>query len=98
MSALWQPDYQYRTSSVSLPRELELRTISTLITAVSNDPTGLYDGVNTAEASVLSTLYGQLETNWLYSAIIQMSLNGTQPAWSSDGWSFVPSIFPHWII
>ena len=83
-------DYQYRTSSVTLPRFLELRTIPTLITAYSNDPTGLNDGVDTAGASVLSNLYGQLKTNWLYSAIIQMSLNGAQPAWSSDGWNFVP--------
>ncbi len=90
MSALWQEVYEYRNSSIMLQQNLELRTIPSWMTTSTNDPSGLYDGVVLADASVLSSLYGQLQTNWLYSAIIQMSLNGTEPAWSSEGWSFVP--------
>ena len=29
-------------------------------------------------------------TNWMYSAVNQASMNGTEPLWTRDGWNFVP--------
>ena len=37
-----------------------------------------------------SNFFGNLTTNWLYTAIIEGSLNGSEPLWSRDGWSFIP--------
>ncbi|KAF2845609.1 hypothetical protein T440DRAFT_493304 [Plenodomus tracheiphilus IPT5] len=37
--------------------------------------------------SVLSQAILGLETDWMYTAIIQTALNGPQPAWSKDDWS-----------
>ncbi|KAJ8120144.1 hypothetical protein ONZ43_g3074 [Nemania bipapillata] len=31
-----------------------------------------------------------MRTSWIYGAAIQTSLNGSEPPWSSGGWSFVP--------
>ena len=86
MSALWQRDYGIMQSSIKAPRQLELRKIP-FVTQGQIEPTvhgQAYQG------NVLRSLYTDLQTNWLYGASIQLSLNGTEPAWSSDGWSFVP--------
>ncbi|KAI1388600.1 uncharacterized protein F4822DRAFT_251261 [Hypoxylon trugodes] len=42
------------------------------------------------EGSALVDLYSNMRTSWIYGAAIQTSLNGTEPAWSSNGWAFVP--------
>ena len=38
----------------------------------------------------LEELFGNLTNNWMYSAVIEATLNGSEPNWSADGWSFVP--------
>jgi hypothetical protein len=49
------------------------------------------DGVDSSlEALILSNVYTDLSTNWMYTATIQLALNGLEPPWSLDGWSFVP--------
>lgn len=50
--------------------------------------TGLWAGRN--EISIIADLYTNLSTNWLYSAALELTMNGSQPPWSRDGWSFVP--------
>lgn len=40
---------------------------------------------------VLNELYMDPPKNWLAGAAIQLSLNGSQLPWASDGWSFVPT-------
>ena len=39
---------------------------------------------------MMAKVFSELQTNWLYTAVIQASLQGPEPAWSSQGWSFVP--------
>ncbi|KAK0610239.1 hypothetical protein DIS24_g12137 [Lasiodiplodia hormozganensis] len=39
---------------------------------------------------ILKNMYRDFATNWMYSATIQLTLNGSEPAWSLDGWSFLP--------
>lgn len=41
-------------------------------------------------AETLQELFGNLTNNWMYSAVIEATLNGSEPNWSADGWSFVP--------
>ena len=87
MSALWQRDYGVLRSSAEVPQQLELRQVPFLTQGQ------IYSTAHgqSYPASVLKALYTDLQSNWLYGASIQLSLNGTQPAWSSDGWSFVPT-------
>jgi hypothetical protein len=40
--------------------------------------------------TTLADLFGNLTNNWLYTGVIQATLNGSEPNWSKDGWSFVP--------
>ena len=89
MSALWQRNFGITQSSTQIPRQLELRQIPFLTTG-RIEPTvhgQAYQG------DVLRSLYTDLQTNWLYGAAIQLVLNGTEPAWSMEGWSFVPLDF-----
>ncbi|KIW24164.1 uncharacterized protein PV07_09894 [Cladophialophora immunda] len=87
MSALWQRTDGSRPGDMNLIRNLEPRTQPfEYIYLVGNamgggDPTG---------QTTLSSFYGNLSTNWLYSATMQLVYNGSEPAWSRDGWSFVP--------
>ncbi|KAL0262330.1 hypothetical protein SLS55_003776 [Diplodia seriata] len=71
----------------TVARNLELRQIPFLYTTTSGP--SIHAGPS-HQAQVLENLFGNLTTNWLYSATIQIALNGSQPAWSVDGWSFVP--------
>ena len=50
-----------------------------------------YEGNPAGEvAMMLAESLIDLEGNWLYTALLQASLQGPEPAWSRDGWSFVP--------
>lgn len=96
MSALFDPGTGVIMEQVDLVQNLELRRVP----RVSKDEERLRgygeDGYkfdrrdNTARTSMLLRAYLQSGTNWLYTAMIQTTLNGPEPPWSSDGWSFVP--------
>lgn len=49
------------------------------------------DTSNDYAGVVLSDLYTNLSAHWMYTATVQLALNGSEPAWSKDGWSFVPT-------
>lgn len=34
--------------------------------------------------------FSSLSKNYMYTSTIELSMNGTPPAWSKDGWSFIP--------
>lgn len=51
------------------------------------------DTSNDYAGVVLSDLYTNLSTRWMYTATIQLALNGSEPAWSKSGWCFVPAYF-----
>jgi hypothetical protein len=38
----------------------------------------------------MAQLHRNLTAHWMYTATNQLALNGSEPAWSKDGWSFVP--------
>lgn len=86
MSALWTKQPAHIVSYTELAQPLQMRQIPLVsIAGWPNSPhyPGPYD-------RVLSDLFNGLSTNWLYGAAIQLVLNGSQPIWSKDGWSFVP--------
>lgn len=93
MSALFQQGQGTFHQDVAINRRLELRQVP-LLFEVEEDPEAIYgwtDGdVQVTRDDVLGNLFTGLSADWMYGAIIQLVLNGSHPAWSQDGWSFVP--------
>lgn len=88
MSALFNRGPGNISQSVILNRTLEIRTIPFVFPTWQS----LYPSAsNDYAAEILSDLYSNMSTHWMYTATIQLALNGSQPAWSKDGWSFVPA-------
>lgn len=83
MSALWQTQPSHLSSTSELIRGLELRQIPHV-----NYNTDSYKSL--VISPVLEQLFKDLRTNWMYSATLELTLNGSEPTWSKDGWSFVP--------
>ncbi|KAI0901387.1 hypothetical protein F4806DRAFT_492275 [Annulohypoxylon nitens] len=86
MSSIWNREPGSVPFQVDIQRQLELRTVPHLSEATLQFTShqGNY------KQSALASLFSNLRTSWIYGAAVQISLNGSQPAWSSDGWSFVP--------
>lgn len=87
MSAIFDRGTGTVLRSVNLERQLEVRDIpfvyqtqQSLLPHSSNDYT----------AAILDDLFKNISSYWMYTATIQLTLNGSEPAWSKDGWSFVP--------
>ncbi|ETN41262.1 uncharacterized protein HMPREF1541_03197 [Cyphellophora europaea CBS 101466] len=94
MSALWDRSPGALSSVMETARPLEIRQIPYLTTGDS--PLFLHSGpITSYQSDVLAQLYDNLTTSWMYGAAVQLVLNGSQPAWSSEGWSFAPVDFPH---
>ena len=71
----------------TLNRQLEARNIP----FVFETQQSLYPGEsNDYTADILTDLYKNISSYWMSTATIQLALNGSEPAWSKDGWSFVP--------
>ncbi|KAK5800176.1 hypothetical protein VI817_002388 [Penicillium citrinum] len=88
MSALFDRGPGIVSQPVTLDRTLELREIPFVFPASQS----LYPNqLNDYAGGILSDLYANLSTHWMYTATIQLTLNGTQPAWSKDDWSFLPA-------
>ena len=82
----------YKDSSLvrttTVPPSLELRTYP--LNWNGSYTYAEYGADNAVYATFLSHLYTSLSTNWMYTATVQLTRNGSQPAWSRDGWSFTP--------
>lgn len=87
MSALWQREPFHLTTTVNFSQTLQLREVPYLAE-------GDFDRWGSFRAGILASVFENLPTNWMYSATLQLSLNASEPPWSSDGWSFVPTILP----
>ena len=87
MSALWQRADGSRPGSMNLARSFEPRSEPHMYFFVTG--TAMGEGDPTGQTT-LASFYGNLSTNWLYSATLELTYNGSEPGWSRDGWSFVP--------
>ncbi|KAJ5239461.1 hypothetical protein N7468_004080 [Penicillium chermesinum] len=89
MSALFERGTGNIIRPVDLERQLEVREIPFIFeTMQSTYPGGLTTSDYTA--TILGDLYKNISSYWMYTATIQLALNGSEPAWSKDGWNFVP--------
>lgn len=87
MSALWQRQPGLTHEQALVQTQFVLRNRSQIFTVT---PQGSPDQTDPVPGEVLASLYGTLETNWLYGATLQLAYNASEPPWSKDGWSFVP--------
>ncbi|KAI0531905.1 hypothetical protein GGR58DRAFT_523857 [Xylaria digitata] len=86
MSSLWSRQPGVVSVNMEIPKRLELRHVPILSKGqVSRYPAGL-----DRRSAALSDLFGNLRASWMYGAAVQLSLNGPEPPWSSQGWNFVP--------
>ncbi|KAI1206168.1 uncharacterized protein F4807DRAFT_453588 [Annulohypoxylon truncatum] len=86
MSSVWNREPGSVPFQVNVQRQLELRSVPHLSEATLQ----FTSHAGNYKQSALASLFSNLKTSWIYGAAVQISLNGSQPAWSSDGWSFVP--------
>lgn len=87
MSALFVRSPGDITESIALQREIEIRQIPFLYNVSQS-----YVDSNTEEyvADVLLDISRDVSSHWMFTAPIQLILDGPEPAWSKNGWSFVP--------
>ncbi|KAJ5156118.1 hypothetical protein N7492_008921 [Penicillium capsulatum] len=87
MSALFDRSTGNIIQPINLHRQLEVRNIPFVF---STKQTLYPNMLSDYTADILSGLYKNISSYWMYTATIQLALNGSEPAWSKDGWSFVP--------
>jgi hypothetical protein len=85
MSALFERQQGTSLHTETTDRMLELRQVPRLDTF-----TGDTHVRGNAALQALAKAYSNSATNWMYTGTIQLTLNGPEPAWSHEGWSFVP--------
>src|SRR5690242_6634115 len=102
MSALFDTRIGVLHKVSDVPRSFELRHIPIVRqTRISSpQPTWQFNFTPTIDSTYnhyqngLSDLVKDalfdLDTDWMYTAILQGALGGPAPAWSKDDWSFVP--------
>ncbi|PVI08697.1 hypothetical protein DM02DRAFT_9443 [Periconia macrospinosa] len=91
LSALFRQDAGYLDSIVKLERTLELRQIPYIrqFNQTSGYP-AIFSWKAEGGLGSITDFYSNLSTNWMYTAEIRLTTNGNEPAWSKEGWSFVP--------
>lgn len=83
MSALWQRNLGTFPKIQQLPTQLEIRDLPLIF----EDPL-MYDFPSTIQFPILNKVYDKPFTSWVYGAVVQLAYNGSEPAWSANGWSF----------
>lgn len=87
MSALFDRSTGVIVKPITLKRSLEIREIPFIFETQQSTYPGASMNYPTV---VLDTLYQNLSSYYMYTALVQLALNSSEPAWSKDGWSFVP--------
>lgn len=83
MSALWQRNIGTSLGNRRLPTQLEIRVLPQVFLVPEN-----YEPTDTYQLPVMTQVFENPFSSWLYGAVVQLAYNGSEPAWSLDGWSF----------
>ncbi|KAI0205212.1 hypothetical protein F4808DRAFT_473290 [Astrocystis sublimbata] len=86
LSSLWTRAPGALTNSMFMPQTLQLRNIP--MVEVGTLPQSPHNGA--ANAGLIKNIFSNLGTSWIYGATTQLTLQGPDPPWGVDGWSFVP--------
>ena len=87
MSALLQREPSVLRNELRIPQTLQLRQIPHVLQVRSSLKVSSYDNYFGA---ITRSLFGDLRSNWLYGAPIQLIFNESRPSWTSEDWAFVP--------
>ncbi|PVH86048.1 hypothetical protein DL98DRAFT_450848 [Cadophora sp. DSE1049] len=84
MSALWTREPFQLELPVEVSQPFQVRDVPFVYSGGAYYKTAKY------KQPILARAFQNLETNWMCSAALQLTMNASRPTWSSDGWSFVP--------
>jgi hypothetical protein len=92
MSALFERQNSVLSHSIQALRFVEPRQIPHVTSDAYNAALsrGEEAGINGVPGRILKNLFTNAQSNWMYSATIQLTLDGAEPPWSKDRWSFLP--------
>ena len=83
MSAIWQKNFEVSRRAQILSAKLEPRDIPQVFPVPRS-------AIGEERGYILGQVFDNPFSSWLYGAVIQIAYNGSQPAWSRNGWSFTP--------
>ena len=83
MSAIWQRNLEVSRRAQILSAQLEPRDFPEVFLVPQS-------AINEGRGYILGQVFDNPFSSWLYGAVIQIAYNGSQPAWSRNGWSFAP--------
>jgi hypothetical protein len=89
MSALFERQPGAFIHSLQVTRDIEPRQIPFLHSDTFFTKNPSREGAN-IPGRILAKAFTDVKSNWMYSAAIQLTLDGDEPVWSKDGWSFTP--------
>jgi hypothetical protein len=69
---------------------MEFRTVPAIFTVLSPSAGLASDIESSTSEEVLTNVFGNFHTSWLYSSVNEGVYNSTPPAWTSQNWSFAP--------
>jgi len=91
LSALFEREPGGILQPVQISRTLEARQVPYFDSVFI--PNAHESGNSAAPRLVLNSL-ADLQTSWMYSAVLGLTIDGPYPKWSKDGWIFTPAIMP----
>jgi hypothetical protein len=96
MSALFERHDITKLTPIALNRTLELRQVPHLQRVEYSYPPFInyYSATGDPVNASVYEIFDDLATNWIYSAVFDLTLSSAVPAWSSEGWGFVPVPIP----
>ena len=94
MSALFQREHGVLLHTVEANRLVEPRQVPFLTNEYYNNRLQTVAGRADIPGRILTSMFSNAQTNWMYSATIHLALDGIEPPWSKDGWSFAPVTLP----
>lgn len=76
---------------VQISRTLEARQLPYLDTLFIPNA---YESADSAAPRLVPVSLADLQSSWMYSAVLDLTINGPYPNWSKDGWTFTPAVMP----
>ncbi|KAL5385541.1 hypothetical protein DPSP01_004655 [Paraphaeosphaeria sporulosa] len=86
MSALFERHMDNVSQQVPVNRTLQMRYHPIIQEITNGDPN---DG-RTQPVRAIDEMFQDSSSNWMFSAIAQITMNGSRPTWTKDEWSFLP--------
>jgi hypothetical protein len=90
MSGLLERNPGFQTDSLTVMRSMELRTVPAIFTVGNRStPSASNIEANNSEG-VLTNIFDNLLTSWLFSSVNEGVYNSTPPSWTNQDWAFAP--------